>query len=556
MSVTAAVVTVARGASDAADWLIARPRTVLGSLVGAQLVAVALLAAAATHNGWVYFQGGDQIGLSTTGWLVGQLQLPPTTTSYVWPFVLAPLTWLTGPTYLQLLPPLVLLQVVVLGPIALLCVYGIASRIGGRLLGYWASLLWVVTPFAAIPLFVERYHEKWIDQFLPQALGLTAMSDFPSLVLVLAAAFFAVRSLGGDRVADAALAGALAGAAGGLKPPNYLFVAGALLAFAVARRWREGLSFAVLLVPSVIVLAYWKRAGLGMIPALTLDQVQLAAGATQLRLDVDRYIDLDFEHWRQQMDYLREFFWSARVAQWAPIAGLLAVLRARRYAIAALLGGWLAAFLVVKGFSPRADIQANTFWRLLLPAWPAYLILFASIPLLVPTSTRRLAWRMKPPEGPPTRIRWVVIATTLTALLPAVVIASSTRLTPPDPPAIVQFFESGTILTPVDESIRLVAREDSGSVELSWSALKWRADVFYRVYRAPDASDLQCVTERNYAWNCYLQASPIATTRSRELVDDSPVPGAVYRVGVGTNWANDPDAGDVFVFSPPAVAGP
>ena len=72
----------------------------------------------------------------------------------------------------------------VLGPIALLCVYGIASRIGGRLLGYWASLLWVVAPFAAIPLFVGRYHERWIEQFLPQALGLTAMADFPSMVLV------------------------------------------------------------------------------------------------------------------------------------------------------------------------------------------------------------------------------------------------------------------------------------------------------------------------------------------------------------------------------------
>ena len=79
-------------------------------------------------------------------------------------------------------------QVLVLGPIALLCVYGIAARIGGRLLGYWASLLWVIAPFAAIPLFVDRYHERWIEQFLPQALGLTAMADFPSMVIVLAAA--------------------------------------------------------------------------------------------------------------------------------------------------------------------------------------------------------------------------------------------------------------------------------------------------------------------------------------------------------------------------------
>ena len=87
---------------------------------------------------------------------------------------------------MQALPALVVGQVLVLGPIALLCVYGIAARIGGRLLAYWASFLWVIAPFAAIPLFVDRYQERWSEQFLPQALGLTAMADFPSMVVVLA----------------------------------------------------------------------------------------------------------------------------------------------------------------------------------------------------------------------------------------------------------------------------------------------------------------------------------------------------------------------------------
>ena len=107
-----------------------------------------------------------------------------------------------------------------------LCVYGIAERIGGRLLGYWASLLWVVAPFASIPLFVDRYQERWTENFLPQALGLTSLSDFPSMVVVLAAALFIVRSLDAGRVAEAALAGLLLGAAGAMKPPNLLLGAG------------------------------------------------------------------------------------------------------------------------------------------------------------------------------------------------------------------------------------------------------------------------------------------------------------------------------------------
>ena len=94
------------------------------------------------------------------------------------------------------MPAIVLFQLLVLAPLALLCIFGIASHIGGRLLGYWAALLWVAAPFAVIPLFVDRYHEKWIEQFLPQALGLTAMPDFPSMALVLLAALLVLRSLG------------------------------------------------------------------------------------------------------------------------------------------------------------------------------------------------------------------------------------------------------------------------------------------------------------------------------------------------------------------------
>ena len=171
----------------------------------------------------------------------------------------------------------------VLGPLALLCVYGIAARIGGRLLGYWASFLWVVAPFAAIPLFVDRYQERWIEQFLPQALGLTAMADFPSMVLVLAAALFVVRSLSPGRVTDAVLAGVLIGAAAALKPPNLLVAGGAVLAYVVARRWREGLACGAAIVPALLVLLLWKVRGLGEIPAFALEQTRLAAGVGAAR---------------------------------------------------------------------------------------------------------------------------------------------------------------------------------------------------------------------------------------------------------------------------------
>jgi hypothetical protein len=517
-----------------------------------------VLAIAVDHNGWVFFQGGDQIWLATQGWLLGQFQLAPTELGYLWSYLLTPITWVTGPTYVQALPPLVLVQVLVLGPIALLCVYGIAAHIGGRLLGYWAALLWVVVPFASIPLFVDRYQERWSEQFLPQALGLTGMADFPSTVLVLAGALFVVRSLSPGRVADAVFAGVLVGAAAALKPPNFLVAVGIGLAYIVARRWREGLACAAATVPALLVLVAWKYRGLGELPAFALGQARVVAGSGPplAGVNLNRYLDLDFNHWKTQMDQLREFFWSARLAQWAPFAGLIAVLRVRRGAIAALLGGWLAAFLVIKGFSPRADIQANTFWRLLMPAWPAYLLLFASIPLLIPPAARRLGDRLEPTRSRAIAPRWIVLGAFLTVGLPAAAIAASSPAKPPTP-AVFQGEPGGEgsdILAPIDESVALEVARQGNATRLTWTdATSWHTNVFYRVYRHDGLDDgTVCYPSGGVAWYCYITGTPIATTRDTSFVDTSGPATATYRIGVGTNWIDDPEFGDVFAFSPPA----
>jgi hypothetical protein len=557
-----------RGAAAAAaggrtvDRLLARPRAVLGTLVVAQIAAVVVLALSVAHNGWVWFQGGDQIWMTTSGWLLGQRELAPTESGYLWPAVQAPVTWATGPTYVQPLPVLILAQVLVLGPIALLCVYGIASRIGGRLLGYWASLLWVVAPFAVIPLFVDRYHERWTEQFLPQALGLTAMADYPSMVLVLAGALFVTRSLEEGRMQDAVLAGVLIGAAAGLKPPNLLVAGGVVLAYVVARRWRDGLACMIAIAPGLLVLLLWKVRGLGQIPLFALDGTHLVSGSQPLAIDahLNRYIDLNLQAWREQMDGLREFFWSQRVAQWAPFAGLIAVLRVRRSPIAALLGGWLAAFLVVKGFSGRATIESGSFWRLLMPAWPAYLLLFASIPLLVPTLARRLGSRVEPVASGVVARRWIAVAVITLVLVPGAAIAASSPLNREQAQAqtVVQTFDSGYILTPVDDGVRLTVHREGSATRLEWSAGgPWRAEVFYRVYRYDSRGpDTNCYQSGGVAWYCNLYGNPIATTRDLSFIDPSAPTTATYRVGVGTNWIDDPEAGDVFAFSPPvAVTG-
>ncbi len=327
-----------------------------------------------------------------------------------------------------------------------------------------------------------------------------------------------------------------------------------MLAYLVARRWRVGLAFGAAIVPSLLLLAWWKDKGLGGVPILSYEEARLAAGsALAVSVDLDQYLDLDLEHWRTQMDNLREYFWSARLVQWAPFAGLIAILRVRRGAAAALIGGWLAAFIVVKGFSPRATIDSGSFWRLLMPAWPAYLLLLASIPLLVPTLARRLGDRMRAPTSRVIAPRWIAVAAVLSLLVPATVIAASSPLHGPDL-ALTQDDGGNFILTAVDDSVVVTAERTAAGTRLTWDDDIGRANVFYRVYRA-EGEDAECEnTDGHPAQSCYVRGTPIAVTREREYVDADAPPGATYRIGVGTNWVDDPEFGDVFAFSPPVAA--
>jgi hypothetical protein len=140
----------------------------------------------------------------------------------------------------------------------------------------------------------------------------------------------------------------------------------------------------------------------------------------------------------------------------------------------------------------------------------------------------------------------------VTLVVPALATAAASQIQPPSPPAIVQDLGSSTILTPVDPAIHLEVRAQGAANVLRWTVDgAWRADVFYRVYRKDGGGDdLLCATAANVAWDCYLKSQAIATTRERTYVDPSPPASATYRVGVGTNWADDPEQGDIFALSP------
>ena len=114
------------------------------------------------RNGWLFYQGGDQTWFYTSAWELSH-DGPETMVGYLWPYVFAPLAFLAGPDFLDGLPVIVLLQVLVLGPIALL--YVVLHRSADRRPP--ARVLRgrrIAAPFLVQPLFVGRYHERWNEQ--------------------------------------------------------------------------------------------------------------------------------------------------------------------------------------------------------------------------------------------------------------------------------------------------------------------------------------------------------------------------------------------------------
>src|SRR5262245_44391837 len=118
-------------------------------------------------------------------------------------------------------------------------------------------------------MFVQRYHQKYVEIALPQQLGLTVLGDFPSMVCLLVTAYLIVRALDSGDWRDTVLAGLAGAFAIGIKPSNALFFGAAVLSLLVARRWVQTASFLCALVPGLIVLAVWKQRGLGELPAFS-----------------------------------------------------------------------------------------------------------------------------------------------------------------------------------------------------------------------------------------------------------------------------------------------
>ena len=162
--------------------------------------------------------------------------------------------------------------------------------------------------------------------------------------------------------------------------------------------------------------------------------------------------------------------------------------------LAGFLAGWFATFLVVKGSPPQSTVASGRFFRLLMPAFPAFFLLAASIPLLVPegprAESRSGCFPVARPRSPGAcSPAWG----SCSSLLPLLVISFVSPLSREQPEAIT----IGSIMTPVDPSIEVDVRADGARRTLTWTHRDFGATkVFYRVFRtAADGLDFDCLAE-------------------------------------------------------------
>jgi len=534
-----------------------RPRYVLTGLIVFEWLTTLAVALTVRHNGWLYYQGGDELWHYTTAWVMGQGRLPHTSIGYAWSVVLLPFAVIGGPNLMGPIAFIVLLNVLVLMPIALLATYGIGVRLGGRLFGYWAALLWILVPLIGIKYADAGYHQRYTELLLPQSLGLTVMSDFPSMVSGVVAAYFALRAVQDDDPWDAVMAGLLAGVAIGIKPSNAPVVVGIGLALLWARRWRSIAYTAAGLAPSVVALAVWKARGEGNLPlfrsGMTASQHLVAAAAPMLAVGLHSYFHPSWSFFSQQLDSIREHFWSARVVEWLGIGGTIGLLRRSR-PLGLLFGGWLCTTIFVKWTSPgHGTIDSSDLLRQTISTIPAALVVIAGVLLLVP---RLPLSRPEPRPWASHRVRLALFTALLIvfAVVPVGLAAGLPLLSKTD--TISYYTQNGVSLSaPFSVDSKWVPRVSTqdGAVQIAWAGLHPLGGAMgYNVLRAPAAQPVVCSVTGGGA-QCRLNATTVAAVRGTSYVDRPPAGRWTYRVAAVASWINDPTAGNIFAVGAPVT---
>jgi hypothetical protein len=297
-----------------------------------------------------------------------------------------------------------------------------------------------------------------------------------------------------------------------------------------------------------LTLALWKYRGLGQLAAAPAPTARTALGLDSLLNRIHNPQTNSWGHLNNVLLALREHFWISRVIEWVPVAGAIGLLlRSRRGLV--LVATWFAAYLLIKGTYIPASVDDTSFFRIVMPGFPAFVLLCAAVVLLVPGLRAG-------PDPAPTRLHGrrltvaLALAVAVFAVAPLAVVAA--------PPPLHDAGRTALIVSsteiPVSSGLSVTATPQGPSVKLAWpSQRSGHAAVFYNVLRRkePNGSVFCSGRLNGSADQCQLAMNTAATTHATSYVDHPGKGTWTYRIGVSANWLDDDKLGDVYVVSRP-----
>jgi hypothetical protein len=516
----------------------------LAVLVALLLAEAAWFAFKTPHNAGIWYSGGDATEYWTEQWALAHRLIPQPIIGYGLPVYYAWVPLVAGTTLLTGVKVIAALQAIVLVPLALVLFWLVADRLFGRVYAWFAAVLWVAGPLLLLHGFVHHYRPEFEQYFMaPQWFGLTNMADFPSLVAVLACVWLTLRAVDTASQTDALLAGLVGGLALGLKPANGYIIPAILVLLIGARRPRIAVLWFAALVPALVTLLIWKVRGLGHVPLTShaYQQLHVAAGASVPVLAAKtQYLSFNWQHLSLELSELREVFWSLRFLEFVFVAGAFGVIR-KNPVKGLFVVVWFVSYGAFKGSNGQADISSTTWFRLVEPGLPAYILLAVGVVYCLPGLGRRVAPVVRQVAQQTVDWRRIAVAAVLLGLIPLLVVGTAS------PASSQRLVRDNTSVNeaPLSHSFGLHAT----AAGLAWkSTAAGGTKVVYQVY-ASTAND-GCGRPDRGANECYLNMTKLGRTRGTAF-PVKPRISTWYRVGMLSSYKSSDDGGDLMLLSDP-----
>jgi hypothetical protein len=188
-----------------------------------------------------------------------------------------------------------------------------------------------------------------------------------------------------------------------------------------------------------------------------------------------------------------------------------------------------------------SNVSDSSFWRFTEHALPAFVLLLAFVPLLVPRGRGRS--RLPGATGQPLRRRTAAVALIVLGLVPLAVVAGAGRAAAGSTVRL----ESEKLSAPTQD-LHVRVHRLGRHLDIRWDrpATDGRA-VVYRIYQSPAPCSVYGAPVRY----CIITFQPVAQTTQRHIVVPHVAGSRWIRVAVGADHAGGTENPEVFLVTPP-----